>query len=200
MQAVTWEINTGHIDDHEQPIMETHKLMAMDANRLMAIQSWHYYHEADGANWLALSLDSFNDFCMHHLTNMRGPTMKTDTTMEADAFSKGTKCGTDEYKEFKDHKYWNSWHHDLHSTGQNHHVSKVFDGNYVPVMDEEKELFQLQQNFVFSVFTMKLKQADKPRQLAVFVVTQMLMHMSMVMLRRSIKSCLLSLVKVLQLS
>ena len=70
----------------------------------------------------------------------------------AEEFKKSTKRSKTDYKPFKEDKEWDDWHRSTEATARSHGCEDVLDPNYKPKTEEEKDLFDEKQKFMYSVF------------------------------------------------
>lgn len=59
---------------------------------------------------------------------------------------------TNAYPVLNDDKHFKNWNHSVISQSRAHDVSDVFDTQYTPATEEEKQLYKAKQEFVYSVF------------------------------------------------
>jgi hypothetical protein len=71
---------------------------------------------------------------------------------EASTFLHSIKHSPSEYNKFKDDTRWKQWHPHLKATANSHGITNILDPAYIPLMDSAKELFLVQQTFMYSVF------------------------------------------------
>ena len=69
-----------------------------------------------------------------------------------DDFMRGVKRDISLHSSFKDEKFWDSWNRCLHTLARTQGVSHVLDAPYMPTTPDETDLFQCQQEFMYSVF------------------------------------------------
>jgi hypothetical protein len=74
-------------------------------------------------------------------------------------FQHGIKKDKDHYPEFKDEKYWDSFHRSVETVAFTHGVQDVLQGNFVPPVGDAnaRALFLFQNIFMYSVFEAKIK-------------------------------------------
>ena len=66
-------------------------------------------------------------------------------------FKKSIKRDKTHYKEFKDEKYWDNWNRSFTVTARSHGLDHIIDHTFVPSTTSEKDLFDEEQKFAFSV-------------------------------------------------
>jgi hypothetical protein len=71
---------------------------------------------------------------------------------EASAFLRGINCIPSDYNKFKNDTCWKQWHRHLKATANSHGITHILDPAYIPLTDSAKELFLVQQTFMYSVF------------------------------------------------
>lgn len=74
------------------------------------------------------------------------------TYTKAESFKRGVKREKSHYKVFKHERTWNDWNRNFRSTVKMHDLGNVLDHLYVPSTQEDQELFEEQQIFLYSVF------------------------------------------------
>lgn len=77
-------------------------------------------------------------------------------------FQKGIKRDATLYTNFKDEKNWDTWQRSTVSTARAQKLDNILDSNYKPVTNEEKQLFDDQQKFLYDVFQRNI-QTDQGR-------------------------------------
>lgn len=70
----------------------------------------------------------------------------------ADIFKKGIKREKTHYKPYKTERQWDNWHRGFRATAMTHDLRNILDRTYAPTNREERELFDEQQIFLYSVF------------------------------------------------
>ena len=120
--------------------------------------------------WMSTTAATYNAFRRRHVATLSAlrtmPTTTTvtvpttTTTSPADEFQKGTRRSVSDYKPFREKRQWNQWNRMLVSTGTDHGIENVFDQNYVPGNQAERDLFMRVKKFAMSVFTSTLMEAE----------------------------------------
>ena len=88
-------------------------------------------------------------------TTSGGNLMGTWATPSAlNDFKRGIKRDKSHYKELKDDKQWDRWQRATIDTARSHGCEEVFDPGYDPafIYQEEEEIFDEKQKFMYSVF------------------------------------------------
>ena len=75
----------------------------------------------------------------------------------ADDFKRSVKRDKAHYKVLKTNKEWDNWNRSTVATARSHGCENVLDPNYKPQTQEEKDLFDEQQKFMYSVFEENLQ-------------------------------------------
>ena len=83
----------------------------------------------------------------------------TSSKTTAAEFHKSVKKSVDDYQSLTKDANWKTWKRLLHATAANHGLSNVLNPDYVPTTDEELELFNAHNKFMFLVFMNHLKTA-----------------------------------------
>ena len=89
---------------------------------------------------------------------------KPTASTPADSFRKGIKRDPSLFTELKKDIAFNNWRRDTIATARSQGCSNVLDPSYKPITGEQKELFQLQNEYMYSVF-IKTLLTDKGREL-----------------------------------
>ena len=76
---------------------------------------------------------------------------------KADTFSRAIKRDASEYIVIKEDSQFNNWKLHTTSKARTHNCREVLDPSYVPVTPEDKEIFEMQQEFMYSVFLTTLQ-------------------------------------------
>ena len=126
---------------------------------------WYIKTYGQRPNFASLSRDDFNDFRIGPNWNPEilfsspppGLVPKAPSRSLADDFRRGIKRDQSHYTVFKEDKQWDSWQRATISTAHAHACDEVFDPSYKPKGNENKELFDEKQKFVYSVFESILK-------------------------------------------
>ena len=70
-----------------------------------------------------------------------------------DEFKKSIKHDPKAFHAFKDRHQWNPWHCSFAATAKAQGLSHVLDTTFLPAKSEEQALFDVLQDYMFSVFT-----------------------------------------------
>ena len=70
---------------------------------------------------------------------------------KAEIFKKGIKRDPSLFRAFKDKKQFKSWHSHLLTTAGTQDVKEVLDPQYTPQTEEDADLFQLKQEYMYNV-------------------------------------------------
>ena len=86
------------------------------------------------------------------------PTGYSPAALELMGFKKGIKREIAAYPSLKDERYFDGFKRSLFIVAKTHKCNEVLDPNYTPGSEpEEKELFEVKQTFMFSVFNANLQ-------------------------------------------
>ena len=147
------------------------------AKRLLIIlQSYIHYKNSEGVtDFTTLTKDDYDHY-RSFVFNSNAPHVPTSTTFipsnpsskgtnpfnrsPAEEFKKTVKRDKAHYKALKTDKQWDSWNRSTISTARTHGCEDVLDSKYVPRTQEDKDLFDEKQKFMYSVFEDYL-QTDK---------------------------------------
>ena len=101
--------------------------------------------------WIKVTREDFDNFKMSPQAHMKvaiPPSIKRNPVMD---FKRSIKRDKTHYKEFKDDRYWDSWHRSFVITAKAHDLEHVLNSKYVPFTDDDKELFEEKKKFAYSV-------------------------------------------------
>ncbi len=121
---------------------------------------------ADHTFYQNIDPDTFDIFCTgpHNTTSTElqaaAATTRATTSRTSDAvrdFQRGIKRDPSVFPTFKDDGKWDHFNRKLEAQCQSQGVANVLDSSYVPHTDEAKQLFQLQQEYVYAIFVDKLQ-------------------------------------------
>ena len=154
-QATTKRLNLGH------------------QGHIRAVIAFYYHRcweeETSAIEWIESTADDFDDFRVGiyepdsplkpyvsstRITARRPSVVPPSTlsTSKVQLFKKGIKRDKSHYKSFKHERYWDDWHRNFVVTAKTHDLSNVLDSTYVPMTQDDQELFAEQQIFMYSVF------------------------------------------------
>ena len=118
-------------------------------------------------DWSNVTPDDFNEFRIRGYqiykrssTPERMKDPKTPSTSKpsnsvsyskAEIFKKGIKRDPYLFRDFKDNKQFKSWHRHLLTTAGTQDVKEVLDPQYTPQTEEDADLFQLKQEYMYNV-------------------------------------------------
>jgi len=137
------------------------KLSIAERSKLKVFIKWIAYLQTKrGASfappeWQTLTSENYDLYRANPLeaNTIKVRTETTETSMALTNFRKGVKRDVSAYIDFKEDKFWESWKRDLFAKARSHHTQDVLDPTYTGgTSGEEKELFALQQEFMYSVF------------------------------------------------
>ena len=112
----------------------------------------------DYRTWRLAEISSNPVHPPRHLPNTRNVNNNNTATSSLLSFKRAIKRDINDYEILKDEKYFESFKRSLKVTARMHACEEVLDPNYRPASDiESQELFQLKQDFMFSVFNNCLK-------------------------------------------
>jgi hypothetical protein len=163
------EYTYSKVNDKGDKIETYNKLPPMLIRNIELLQQWYFEHTfPDTRVWFTLNESKFNNWKVNrfHGTGNKDLTTPTPTptpstiTMattpipinEASTFLRSIKRSPSDYTKFKDDTRWKQWHRHLKATANSHGISHILDPAYVPLTDNARELFQVQQTFMYSVF------------------------------------------------
>ena len=150
----------------------TLSLRVLDIKKIQNLQSWYAQHDdPDETLWNTLSKKDYVVWYNQDQTKRvraslgqsenvsQNPDVKPDsktgltnpTTSAISNFQKSIKLNLNDYSKFKEDKYWHKWVDQITSIACMHKTDDVLDPMYVPVTDEEKELFLLHNTFMYTM-------------------------------------------------
>ena len=169
-----------YIDTSVQPAIRKH-LPIGNQTRLLAPQGYREYiknkfqNDMKDADWFFTTDADIKRYLMSseymYFNNSNGTStvpgpapgvVKPNSSIEA--FKKSMKREPSQFKTFSDKRYWATWHLQFVATAQAQDLDEITDASYVPSTQEEKDLFNLKQKYLFSVFTTVL-QTDEGKAL-----------------------------------
>ena len=160
---------TYETSDGERTLAAPQRLHLSQAVAWMRQQRVQVGRPLLSSDWLDLTADHFNDFvdnliqedeAYDQVAPLPNHTNYTSTSNPALDFQKGIKRDVSQYTSFKEDRFWDVWHRDLLAKGRIHGISEVFDPAYLPVDDNAKALFAVQQAFAYSVFVTHIQTAS----------------------------------------
>ena len=80
-----------------------------------------------------------------------------DINRAIENFGKGVRRDISSYPTLKDSKNWRSWLEAVRTTAHTQQIDEVFDPDYTPNNEKDKQLFNLKQSFGFSVLKAKVQ-------------------------------------------
>ena len=162
-----------YIDTSMQPAIRKH-LPIGNQTRLLAPQGYReyiknkYQNDMKDADWIFTTDADIKRYLMsseymyfnnsNRTSTVPGPApgvVKPNSSIEA--FKKSMKREPSQFKTFSDKRYWATWHLQFVATAQAQDLDEITDASYVPSTQEEKDLFNLKQKYLFSVFTTVLQ-------------------------------------------
>ena len=159
-----------YIDTSVQPAIRKH-LPIGNQTRLLAPQGYCEFMKnkfqnnmQQDSDWLFTSDAEIKRYLMSsdymYFNNSNGtPTTPgpapgvTKPNSSIKAFKKSMKREPSQFKTFSDKRYWATWHLQFVATAQAQDLDEITDASYVPSTQDEKELFNLKQKYLFSIFT-----------------------------------------------
>ena len=127
-------------------------------------------------NWTGITQDQFNAYRRSpaYIASKKGTTISPASTGTATStanrpspspvqprpvqrdpvndFKKGIKRDVSTYPMLKDEKQWDNWNRSLKSLAHAHDIYQVIDASYTPTTQEDIELFDFKQKFMYAVF------------------------------------------------
>ncbi|CAJ1955404.1 unnamed protein product [Cylindrotheca closterium] len=105
-----------------------------------------------------LNYQCSGDFIVFNNSSLPQPLVsKPDRRTPADSFQKSLKLDPDAYPTLNTDEEWDSFHRTFRSTARVHDTLNVLDHSYVPKSVDERDLFQKQQAFMYTIFLHKLQ-------------------------------------------
>ena len=114
-----------------------------------------------GDGWIAITRDDFNEYRAHLMaSNAPGtsPTMSSSSTgpqrkptSPVDTFRRGIKRDATQFPVLKDERMKDTWHHQFLNQARAQGVADILDHLYTPTTQEDKELFDEMQKFLYAV-------------------------------------------------
>ena len=151
-----------------------------DKNLLATFLDYYRFREEQGnpiqdADWITLTEEEFADFRMLPERIFRRADFVQDVPAapnvgfgprppmsSADNFKRGTKRDPSLFPTLKDESLNDLWHRGVINQARAQDLQEITDPSYVPVTDEEKEVFDLKQAFAYGLFD-KIVQTDRGR-------------------------------------
>ena len=84
-------------------------------------------------------------------TLAQGPSSTTKSVDLVAEFKKGIKRDASLYPVLKDNRHWNNWQRAVLAQAHAHDIQEVFDVNYVPKNEEERNLFDEKNKFAYAM-------------------------------------------------
>jgi hypothetical protein len=151
---------------------ETHVLPGIKA-LVRVLQKYITYRAATGnpigdtlEAWKNVTADDFNNFraSKEFLTTINSPTTAPSLTpaprkpvTPLELFKKGIKRDPTYFPELRDGKYFDDWRRKTESQAVSQDVANVLNPDFVPGSTEERDLFQAQCRYLYSVFVQNIK-------------------------------------------
>jgi hypothetical protein len=151
----------------------TRRLSLVERRKLTQLQSWHMDFGMQNPDvssvsaWFQLTRELFAEW-MEHYRTPRGtppsvgggddiPTVpKTSESKKLlESFNRKLKMDPSDFKPLKEDKYWLGFYRSLLVTARAQNVERIFDLDYdwTSLADEERELYNLQQKYCYSVLS-----------------------------------------------
>ena len=129
------------------------------------------FHPCSPEEWSQQTSTMLRTYLIQHLPNPNGPepvpsgpipssrpTGYSPAAIELIGFKKGIKTEIAAYPSLKDERYFDDFKRSLLIVAKTHECNEVLDPNYTPGDEpEEKDLFEVKQTFMFSVFNANLQ-------------------------------------------
>ena len=145
-------------------ILDTMDLPKADKNLILQFQAFIAETEdenggdpMDDSEWLNLTSDDFDEFRSKWRSNAAMMPVINVSRNPLQDFQRGVKRDPAAFTVLKEIKQWDTWKRDTLAIASAQLIHDVFDEKYTPSGSTEKQLFRLQQNYVYSVFTRILK-------------------------------------------
>jgi len=129
---------------------------------------WHSIGDTIGDEWVSISLEDFDEyrFSPEYQASLAGitpppllsPQQNPWVVHSAVAnFKWGIKHDPSLFMTFKDGKQFDSWQHSTMAQAQAQDVAEILDSSYIPNTQDEKDLFEEKQKYMFAVFEQMLQ-------------------------------------------
>jgi hypothetical protein len=166
------EYTYSKVSDKGDKIEAYNKLAPMLVRNIELLQQWYFEHSLpDTRICLPLNESIFNNWKVNRFHGTGNNDLTTPTTApppitmattpipvnEASTFLCIIKRSPSGYTKFKDSMLWKQWHRHRKATANSHGISQILDPAFVPQSDNARELFQVQQIFIKSVFEQCMK-------------------------------------------
>lgn len=144
-------------------------------SNVVALQGFVHQRQLDGqplddSNWMDVTKEEFDsyrlsDAFIQYSQNVGRPfpttvpsfasaNRPTSSRSPAEEFRRGIKRDPTLFPVLKDEKQWDTWKRNTLAQAHAQNIQLVFDKNYVPPTQEDKDLFKEQQKYVYSIFTL----------------------------------------------
>ena len=141
--------------------MEEYFLKQLDIKKLETLRAMYMSIPArTRQSWFRMTPEDYEEFLMGNdpyggsnvapSTNNAGATVVPTVSPVAE-FNKGIKRSTLDYIKLKENRNWVAYNRHLVSTAASHGISNALDPTYIPITQEDKELFKAQNTFFYSV-------------------------------------------------
>ena len=142
-------------------------LRLTDIKQLSLLRTWYLQQPTPSLDtWIGLTQDLFDDWRQQQalLQQNASTTVPTTTTTSPNShnlntfaselaiFKKSVKPSVSDYPTLKEDAYWRSFLNGLRSNSALHGTTNVLNATYRPTTQEEAELFEYHQRFMFNVF------------------------------------------------
>jgi len=141
-------------------ILDTMDLPKADKNLTLQFQAFIAETEdenggdpMDDSEWLNLTSDDFDEFRSKWRRNAAMMPVINVSKNPLQDFQRGVKHDPAAFTVLKEIKQWDTWKRDTLAIASAQLIHDVFDEKYTPSGSTEKQLFRLQQNYVYSVLT-----------------------------------------------
>ena len=102
-------------------------------------------------DWKSIKAEEFKNFSVNQSGFKSRPAQKSTNYAPVDSFRKGIKLDPEAYPKLKDDKHKVRWHRSMRNTARAQNVANVLDHSYVPMTQEDKDLFEAQQTYLYNV-------------------------------------------------
>jgi hypothetical protein len=161
------EYTYSTVNDKGEKIKTYNKIPPMLIRNIELLLKWYFEHTfPDTCLWFTLNECKFKTgnsiTSMLLVTKTPAPTTLGTTSptsmvptpipvSKASSFLRSIKRSPSDYNKFKDDSRWKQWYRHLKATSNSHGITHILDPAYIPLTDSAKELFNVQQIFIYSV-------------------------------------------------
>lgn len=142
------------------------RLATAECNLLVDLQGFiRLNSQVIGFDWTGVTENDFEDYRNNLIgaptsttgTAVPQPSQASTTTSVSAVHQMAMKHQYSDYKEITKRHFFTSWNKELKVTAITHNCSNPLDQGYVPVTQEEEDIFEIDQAFMMGVFLNKIK-------------------------------------------